>query len=68
MLNRIGRAASQLISRIERIIQLQQNGIYAIVELSDGLGLTNSRCSDAGYPLTGGYNVNGWMTAAGRIP
>ena len=42
-----------------RVIQLQQNGIYAIVELFDGLGLTVNRCSNDGYPFTGGNNVNG---------
>ncbi len=42
-----------------RVIQLQQNGIYAIVELFDGLGLVNNRCSNDGYPFTGGNNVNG---------
>jgi len=42
-----------------RVIQLQQNGVYAIVELFDGLGLLNNRCSNDGYPFTGGNNVNG---------
>ncbi len=42
-----------------RVIQLQQNGIYAIVELFDGLGLISNRCSNDGYPFTGGNNVNG---------
>jgi hypothetical protein len=42
-----------------RVIQLQQNGIYADVELFDGLGLLNNRCSNDGYPFTGGNNVNG---------
>ena len=42
-----------------RVIQLQQNGIYAIVELFDGLGITVNRCSTDGYPFTGGNNVNG---------
>jgi hypothetical protein len=42
-----------------RVIQLQQNGIYAIVELFDGLGLTNNRCANDGYAFTGGNNVNG---------
>jgi hypothetical protein len=42
-----------------RVIQLQQNGIYAIVELFDGLGLSNNRCTNDGYPFTGGNNVNG---------
>src|SRR5216684_8525929 len=42
-----------------RVIQLQQNGIYAIVELFDGLGLTNNRCASDGYPFTTGNNVNG---------
>jgi Big-like domain-containing protein/collagenase-like protein with putative collagen-binding domain len=41
-----------------RVIQLQQNGIYAIVELFDGLGLTSNRCPADGYPFTGGNNVN----------
>ena len=40
-------------------MQLQQNGIYADVELFDGLGLVNNRCSNDGYPFTGGNNVNG---------
>jgi hypothetical protein len=42
-----------------RVIQLQQNGIYAVVELFDGLGLTNNRCGNDGYAFTGGNNVNG---------
>jgi hypothetical protein len=42
-----------------RVIQLQQNGIYAVVQMFDGLGLTNNRCSNDGYPFTGGNNVNG---------
>ncbi len=42
-----------------RVIQLQQNGIYAIVQLFDGLGLVNNRCSSDGYPFTAGNNVNG---------
>lgn len=42
-----------------RVILLQQNGIYAIVELFDGLGLANNRCSNDGYPFTGVNNVNG---------
>jgi hypothetical protein len=42
-----------------RVIQLQQNGIYAIVELFDGLGLYANRCSIDGYPFSAGNNVNG---------
>jgi flagellar hook assembly protein FlgD len=42
-----------------RVVQLQQNGIYADVELFDGLDLLNNRCSNDGYPFTGGNNVNG---------
>ena len=42
-----------------RTIQLQQNGIYAIVELFDGLGLISNRCSGDGYPFSAGNNVNG---------
>ena len=42
-----------------RTIQLQQNGIYAIVEFFDGLGITSNRCANDGYPFTGGNNVNG---------
>jgi hypothetical protein len=47
-----------------RALQLQQNGIYAIVQLFDGLQLTNARCGTTaptgdGYPLTGVNNING---------
>jgi hypothetical protein len=42
-----------------RAVQLQQNGIYAIVELFDGLGLTANRCANDGYPFSAGNNVNG---------
>jgi hypothetical protein len=42
-----------------RVMQLQQNGIYAVVQLFDGLGLLNNRCSNDGYPFTAGNNVNG---------
>src|SRR4029077_18308051 len=42
-----------------RVIQLQQSGIYAVVELFDGLDLSNNRCGNDGYPFTGGNNVNG---------
>ena len=42
-----------------RVVQLQQNGIYAIVQLFDGLDLSNNRCANDGYPFTGGNNVNG---------
>jgi hypothetical protein len=42
-----------------RVVELQQNGIYAIVQLFDGLGLAYYRCSIDGYPFTGGNNVNG---------
>ena len=42
-----------------RVIQLQQAGIYAIVELFDGYQLTSNRCSTDGYPFTGANNING---------
>jgi hypothetical protein len=42
-----------------RAVELQQNGIYAIVQLFDGLQLTSSRCRNDGYPLTRTNNVNG---------
>src|SRR5207253_1345819 len=42
-----------------RVIQLQQNNIYAIVQLFDGLQLVNNRCSGDGYPFSGANNVNG---------
>jgi hypothetical protein len=47
-----------------RAVQLQQNGIYAIVQLFDGLQTTNTRCgttspSGDGYPFTGINNING---------
>jgi hypothetical protein len=42
----------------QRVIDLNNNGIYAIVELFDGLGLTSYRCSQDGYPFTSGNNIN----------
>ena len=42
-----------------QVIQLQQNGIYATVQLFDGLGLMVNRCATDGYPFTGANNVNG---------
>ncbi|MBV9896848.1 MAG: hypothetical protein JO020_22020, partial [Chloroflexi bacterium] len=42
-----------------RAVQLQQNNIYAIVQLFDGYGLANNRCSTDGFPLSGANNVNG---------
>ena len=42
-----------------RALQLQQNGIYAIVQLFDGNQLTSYRCGTDGYELTGTNNVNG---------
>jgi len=39
--------------------RLQQNGIYAFVELFDGNQLTSARCSTDGYPFTGANNING---------
>ena len=42
-----------------RVLQLQQNGIYAIVELFDGNQLTSARCSTDGYVFSGPNNVNG---------
>ena len=41
-----------------RVIQLQTNGIYAIVELFDGLGINGNRGSTDGYPYTGANNIN----------
>jgi hypothetical protein len=48
-----------------RAQQLQQNGIYAIVQLFDGLGLTDYRCSNDGYPFSNGNNVNGIADGGG---
>jgi hypothetical protein len=42
-----------------RVTKLGASGIYAIVELFDGLGLTNNRCAQDGYPFSAGNNVNG---------
>jgi hypothetical protein len=42
-----------------RVQLLQQNGIYAIVQLFDGLQLTSARCSTDGYPFSGPNNING---------
>jgi len=48
-----------------RAVQLQQNGIYAIVQMFDGLGLTDYRCSTDGYPFSSGNNVNGISDGGG---
>ena len=48
-----------------RAVQLQQNGIYAIVQLFDGLGLTDYRCTIDGYPFSNGNNVNGVADGGG---
>ena len=42
-----------------RVVQLQQNGIYAIVELFDANQLTSARCSTDGYAFSMANNVNG---------
>jgi hypothetical protein len=42
-----------------QVMQLQQNGIYAIVQLFDGNQLTSYRCSTDGFAFTGTNNVNG---------
>ena len=42
-----------------RVVQLQTNGIYAIVELFDGNQLTSARCSTDGYAFSGPNNING---------
>jgi hypothetical protein len=42
-----------------RVQQLQQNGIYAIIELFDANQLTSARCSTDGYPYSGPNNING---------
>ncbi len=49
---------------LARVTQLQQNGIYAIVQLFDGYGIGNNRCGTSspggdGYPFTGVNNING---------
>jgi hypothetical protein len=43
----------------KRAVELQHNGIYAIVQLFDGLQLIHDRCTDDGYPFSSGNNVNG---------
>ena len=48
-----------------RVQQLQQNGMYAIVELFDGLGLASNRCANDGYPFTGGNNIDGVSDGGG---
>ena len=47
-----------------RVLQLQQNGIYAILEIFDGRNITVQRCGTTsptgdGYPGTGVNNING---------
>jgi hypothetical protein len=44
---------------LARVQQLQQNGIYAIVQIRDGNDLQQYRCSTDGYPFTGANNING---------
>ena len=49
---------------LARATQLQQNGLYAIVQLFDGYGLTANRCGTSsptgdGYPFTAVNNING---------
>jgi hypothetical protein len=44
---------------LSRATQLDQNGIYAIVQLFDGLDLIENRCANDGYPFSQGNNVNG---------
>jgi hypothetical protein len=41
-----------------RAVVLQRNGIYAVVQLFDGLGLLTNRCVNDGYPFTAGNNTN----------
>jgi hypothetical protein len=48
-----------------RVQQLQQNGIYAIVQLFDGFSLVQYRCSTDGYPFSGGNNSNGISDGGG---
>jgi hypothetical protein len=48
-----------------RVIQLDQAGIYATVQLFDGLQLLNNRCSNDGYPFSAGNNVNGVADGGG---
>jgi hypothetical protein len=48
-----------------RVLQLQQNNIYAIVQLFDGLGLISNRCANDGYPFSSGNNVNGVSDGGG---
>jgi Big-like domain-containing protein/collagenase-like protein with putative collagen-binding domain len=48
----------------QRVIQLQQSGIYAIIELFDGNNVASARCGNSapngdGYPFTGVNNING---------
>lgn len=42
----------------QRAVELQHNGIYAIVQLFDGLQLIYDRCTNDGYPYSAGNNVN----------
>lgn len=44
---------------LARATQLNQNGIYAVVEMFDGLGLSVNRCNNDGYPFTAANNING---------
>jgi len=48
-----------------RVVQLDQNNVYAMVELFDGLQLINNRCLNDGYPFSAGNNVNGLSDGGG---
>jgi hypothetical protein len=48
----------------QRVMQLQQSGIYAIIELFDGNNVASARCGNSspngdGFPFTGVNNING---------
>ncbi len=48
-----------------RVVQLEQNNVYATVQLFDGLQLINNRCPNDGYPFSAGNNVNGVADGGG---
>jgi hypothetical protein len=48
-----------------RVVELEQNNIYATVQLFDGLQLLNNRCANDGYPFSAGNNVNGVADGGG---
>lgn len=49
-----------------RVLAARAQGMYVAVMLFDGYGLTQYRCSNDGYPFSGGNNINGISDSGGN--